>query len=107
MIALGRRLHQRHKTALLSNATVYLDALLAEHGLTAIFDVIVNSARVGLRKPDPEIFNLTVERMGLLPTECLFVDDKDRNTRAAQALGMKAIVFRSAAHLMRQLKNLG
>lgn len=106
MIALGQRLHKCYKTALLSNATIYLDALLAEHGLTAIFDVIVNSARVGLRKPDPEIFKLTVERMGLSPTECLLVDDKDRNTRVAQALGVKAIVFRSAAHLMRQLKNL-
>jgi epoxide hydrolase-like predicted phosphatase len=106
MIALGRRLHKRYKTALLSNATIYLDALLAEHGIMAIFDVIVNSARVGLRKPDPEIFKLTVEKMGLSPTECLFVDDKDRNTRVAQAVGMKVIVFRSAAHLMRQLKNL-
>lgn len=106
MIALGRRLHQRYRTALLSNATVYLDTLLAEHGLTTLFDVIVNSARVGLRKPDPAIFKLTAGRMGLSPTQCLFVDDKERNTRAAQALGMKTIVFRSAAHLMRQLKNL-
>jgi putative hydrolase of the HAD superfamily len=106
MIAIARRLHKRYKTALLSNATVYLDTLLAEHGLTAMFDVIVNSARVGLRKPDPEIFKLTIDRMGLEPRQCLFVDDKERNTEVAQALGMRTIVFRSAAHLMRQLKKL-
>lgn len=106
MIALGRRLHGRYRTALLSNATVHLDTLLAEHGLTAMFDVIVNSARVGLRKPDPEIFKLTVDRMGLEPTLCLFVDDKERNTEVAQALGIRTIVFRSAAQLMRQLKKL-
>jgi len=104
MITLGRRLHKRYRTALLSNATVYLDHLLAKHGLTTLFDVVVNSARVGLRKPDPEIFKLTVDKMGLLPTQCLFVDDKERNTKVAEALGMAAIVFRSAAQLMQQLK---
>jgi len=106
MTVLARRLHKRYKTALLSNATVYLDGLLAEHRLTEVFDVVVNSARVGLRKPDSAIFTLTVERMGLLSTECLFVDDKERNTEVARALGMTAIVFRSAAQLMQELKGL-
>ncbi len=106
MTALARRLHKRYKTALLSNATPYLDVLLADYGLTAIFDVIINSARVGLRKPDPEIYKLTTDRMRLLPEQCLFVDDKERNTAVAKALGMKAIVFRSAAQLARQLGNL-
>jgi len=104
MITLGRRLQKRYRTALLSNATVYLDTLLAEHGLTTVFDVIVNSARVCVRKPDPKIFGLTVQRMGLAPRQCLFVDDKVRNTTAAQAVGLRTIVFRSAAHLIRQLK---
>ena len=107
MITLGRRLQKRYRTALLSNATIYLDTLLAEHGLTAVFDVIVNSARVGLRKPDPEIFELTMQSMGLVPRQCLFVDDRVRNTTAAQALGLRTIVFRSAAHLIRQLKICG
>ena len=68
---------------------------------------MVNSARVGLRKPDPQIYHLTVERMGLLPGEYVFVDDKGRNTAVAEMLGMKAIVFRSAAQLMGQLDALG
>jgi len=107
MVLLARRLHKRYKTALCSNATLYLDTLLAEHGLQPLFDVVVNSARVGLRKPDPRIFQLTADRMGLLPEECVFVDDKERNTVVAEAVGMRAIVFRSAAQLMRDLRKLG
>jgi len=104
MIAVARRLRKSYRTALLSNATLYLDTLLADHNLTDIFDVIVNSARVGLRKPDPQIYRLTLDRIGLAPAQCLFVDDKERNTLVAQALGMEAIVFRSAADLMRRLR---
>ena len=74
---------------------------------TRLVDVAVNSARVGLRKPDPQIYRLTVDRMGLPPEECVFVDDKERNTAVAEMLGMKAIVFRSAAQLMGQLDALG
>lgn len=106
MIALVRRLHRTYTTALLSNATPSLDSLLADHGLTVLFDVIVNSSRVGLRKPDPTIYQLTVEQMGLLPEQCLFVDDKERNIAVARALGMQAILFRSAAHLARYLQCL-
>jgi epoxide hydrolase-like predicted phosphatase len=103
MITLARRLHRRYKIALLSNATPYLDVLLAQQRLTDIFDVVVNSARVGMRKPDPAIYRLTLSLLGLEPAQCLFVDDKERNTQVAEALGMAAIPFRSAAHLARQL----
>jgi len=106
MVGLTRRLHRRYCTALLSNATLFLDSLLADEGLTGLFDVIVNSARVGRRKPDSEIFALTLRRMGLPPDVCLFVDDKERNTTVAQSLGMRVVVFRSAAHLMRELRKI-
>ena len=106
MVALARRLHKRYRLALLSNATPYLEVLLAEYGLRDIFDIVMNSARVGMRKPDTGIYLLTLERMELLASHCLFVDDKERNTAVAEALGMKAIVFRSAAQLARGLERL-
>jgi putative hydrolase of the HAD superfamily len=105
-VAVGRQLHRRYRTALLSNATLGLEALLAELGLTDLFDVVVNSARVGLRKPDPEVYRLAAARLGLELAECLFVDDKERNTEAARSLGMHSITFRSAAHLARELELL-
>jgi epoxide hydrolase-like predicted phosphatase len=62
-----------------------------------IFELVVDSAFVGMRKPDPEIYLLTVERLdGVQPEECLFVDDIDVNCHAAQALGMSAVHFRDS-----------
>ena len=61
-----------------------------------IFEVIVDSAFVGLRKPEPEIYRLTVERLGdgLRAEECVFIDDLDVNCRAALELGMRAVHYR-------------
>ena len=61
-----------------------------------IFEVIVDSAFVGLRKPEPEIYELTVERLGdgLGPRDCLFIDDVEVNVDAALELGMRAVHFR-------------
>lgn len=97
---------KRYKIALLSNATPYLEALIAQHGLDCLFDVIVNSSRVGLRKPDIRIYELTLERLQLLPQECVFVDDKPRNRDVARALGISAVLFRSATSLERQVRAL-
>jgi putative hydrolase of the HAD superfamily len=60
-----------------------------------IFEVVVDSAFVGMRKPDPEIYTLTVERLGdgLRPEECLFVDDVEVNCTAATQVGMTAVRF--------------
>ena len=48
-----------------------------------IFDTVVDSAFVGMRKPDPEIYRLTLERLGAAPAEALFVDDVELNCEAA------------------------
>ena len=60
-----------------------------------IFEVIVDSGFVGMRKPDPEIYELTLERLGggLRADECAFLDDIEVNCDAARALGMTAIRF--------------
>jgi epoxide hydrolase-like predicted phosphatase len=61
-----------------------------------LFDVVVDSAFVGLRKPDPAIYRLTCERLGVAPEACVFVDDLAANVAAAAALGMIAVHFREA-----------
>ena len=60
-----------------------------------IFEVVVDSAFVGMRKPEPEIYELTVERLGdgLEPGDCVFLDDIEANCDAAAALGMHAVHF--------------
>jgi putative hydrolase of the HAD superfamily len=60
-----------------------------------LFEVVVDSAFVGMRKPDPEIYRLTLDRLGLAPEACVFVDDTDVNVATARELGMRAVWFRS------------
>ena len=59
-----------------------------------IFEEIVDSAFVGVRKPEARIYELTLERVGSLPEACLFVDDLAVNCEAAEAAGMRAVRFR-------------
>jgi epoxide hydrolase-like predicted phosphatase len=60
-----------------------------------IFDVVVDSAFVGARKPEPRIYELTLERLGVSAEAALFIDDLEANCEGARALGMTAIWFQS------------
>jgi putative hydrolase of the HAD superfamily len=60
-----------------------------------LFEVVVDSAFVGMRKPDPEIYELTLERLGLSGPECVFVDDIEVNCKTASSLGMRSVWFRT------------
>ncbi len=59
-----------------------------------IFETVVDSAFVGCRKPEPKIYELTLERIGLPAESCLFVDDIAPNCEGARAVGMSAVHFR-------------
>ena len=59
--------------------------------LQPLFDVIVQSAEEGVRKPDPRIYSLACTRLGVAPHECVFLDDIGRNLKPAQAMGMRTI----------------
>jgi len=69
-----------------------------------LFDVVVDSAFVGLRKPDPAIYRLTCERLGVEPERCLFVDDVAVNCDAATDLGMTAVLFRSSEQAIAEMR---
>lgn len=79
-------------------------------GWEDLFDAVVISCEVGMRKPEPEIFRHTAGLLGRRPQECVFVDDLGRNVRAASALGMATVHHRAAAEtedaLVRQLAGL-
>jgi putative hydrolase of the HAD superfamily len=71
-----------------------------------IFDVVVDSGFVGLRKPDPAIYQLLLERLDLAPEATVFLDDLEINCDAARDLGMDAIHFRSNAQAIAELEEL-
>jgi putative hydrolase of the HAD superfamily len=71
-----------------------------------LFEVVVDSAFVGTRKPEPEIYAITLARLGLPAPACVFVDDLERNVEAARGVGMQGIVFRDTAQAMTALEAL-
>jgi putative hydrolase of the HAD superfamily len=92
------------RTALLSNSwgvEYYPHDLLAK-----LFDEIVISGEVGLRKPHPEIFHMAVERIGLPAEECLFVDDLRHNIEAAEAIGLRGVLHEKAPETIAELEEL-
>jgi putative hydrolase of the HAD superfamily len=93
------------KTGLISNSwgdgLAYDPALLEE-----LFDAVVISGEVGLHKPQPEIFHLGAERIGVAPQACVFVDDLRENCAGAEAVGMTAILHRGSEGTLPQLEEL-
>jgi putative hydrolase of the HAD superfamily len=92
------------RTALLSNswgASGYV-----QEDLEPLFDAVVISGQVGLRKPDPRIYRLAAEMIGVDPSNCVFVDDLLPNVEGARAVGMEAIVHRNAEVTLPKLEAL-
>jgi putative hydrolase of the HAD superfamily len=71
-----------------------------------LFEVVVDSSAVGMRKPDPRIYELTLERLGLPAEACVLVDDFEHNCEAATALGMHAVWFRDNEQALAELDAL-
>lgn len=92
-----------HRTALLSNSWG-LDYPRGDW--PELYDVTVISGEVGMRKPEPEIYLLTAERLGLAPEQCVMVDDLPPNVRGAAAVGMVGVHHRSAAETVAELEVL-
>lgn len=71
------------------------------------FDGRVVSGEEKMRKPFPEFYQLILDRFQLTIQETLFIDDNLRNAEAAEALGLKTIIFKSPSQLKEELTNLG
>jgi putative hydrolase of the HAD superfamily len=92
------------KTALLSNS--WGMAGYPREDFPALFDAVVISGEVGMRKPEPRIFRHTVGLLGVEPGECVFVDDIAANIAAAEALGMTGIHHNAPAVTAERLAQL-
>jgi putative hydrolase of the HAD superfamily len=90
-------------TALISNS---FGLGIYERAPTELFDETVISGEVGLHKPQPEIYLLACERLGVEPTDAVFVDDLRENCEGAEAVGMTAIRHRDGAATVGRLEDL-
>ena len=93
MVEAVRRCGERLATAMLTNNVAGLaatgDAAVGE--LLDLFDVIVESSVVGVRKPDPEFYEIACERLSITPDQAVFLDDLGINLKPARAMGMTTI----------------
>jgi putative hydrolase of the HAD superfamily len=71
-----------------------------------LFDGVVISGEVGMHKPQPEIFRLGAERIGLEPPDCVFVDDLRENCVGAEEIGMTAVLHRNTPDTLERLEQL-
>ncbi|MCT9009033.1 HAD-IA family hydrolase [Streptomyces rhizosphaerihabitans] len=94
LVALLTRVREVARVALVSNGTTRLEQDLARQGLDGVAHTVVNTARIGVVKPDPRIYRIAAERVGVTAERCLFVDDIAVNVRAAREAGMTGLHYR-------------
>ena len=104
-----RRLHdsKEHSIYSLTNwSNETFPVALKKFPFLSWFKGILVSGDVGLKKPDPEIYKLLLDRYGLEANTCVFIDDRTENVKAASALGFSGIVFKNHTQLSKDLKKL-
>ena len=105
LVGYFRGLRPKYQTAIISNSFVGAREKEAEHyQFDTICDFIIYSHEVGLRKPDPRIFTLACEQLGLRPSEVIFLDDHDDVMTSARELGIHCIQFRDNAQAIAEIE---
>ncbi len=106
LIAFIRTLRPRYKTGVISNAWPDLRQDLINKKIDDAFDALIISSEVGVMKPDPQIFQIALEKLGVAAHEAAFIDDTPVNVDAARALGMQGIRFREPRRALSDLKGI-
>ncbi len=102
-----RSLNSQYNTAILSNYMPNLREKVEQlWQIGDAFDHLIISAEVGLMKPDPALYDLTLETVGCLPMEAVFIDDFIDNVAAARQSGMYAIWFKTANQAIAELETI-
>jgi putative hydrolase of the HAD superfamily len=106
MIAYMRELRERgYRMAICTNNVREWEPLWrAKLPVDEIFDVVVDSGFVGYRKPEPQIYEITLDRLGVPAPAALLVDDVEPNCSAARELGLSAVWFRSTERAIAEIE---
>jgi putative hydrolase of the HAD superfamily len=104
MVEVVRRCGERLKTGLLTNNVVSMGADSPVAHVVEMFDVVVESSVVGVRKPEPRFYEIACERLEIDPTEAVFLDDLGINLKPARAMGMTTIKVEDPAAAIAELE---
>jgi putative hydrolase of the HAD superfamily len=110
MVEALKRIGENFKTGCITN-NLPANAIGSAAGRTlyiaevmALFDHVIESAKIGLRKPDPRIYEMMVETLGVNPKNCIYLDDLGINLKPARAMGMTTIKVASGAQAIAELE---
>ena len=107
VVSLIKQLKDSYKTGMITNAHhEFLEPIINKTGLKDIFDAIVISSKVGYIKPDRQIFDIALNKLGVEPNQAVFIDDISRNVDGAGQIGIKAVHFQSLEQLKAELRQL-
>jgi epoxide hydrolase-like predicted phosphatase len=104
--AIGRLRDAGYRLAALTNNWVNDSETSDTHGVQDLFDVFVESAAEGVRKPDPRIYQIVCQRLDIEPAAAIFLDDIGQNLKSARALGMTTIKVEDPARAIVELEQL-
>lgn len=105
---LMKKLKKNYKIGLLSNfISEWLKILLKKFNLEKIFDAMIISTEHKMIKPDPKMYLLVTEMLGVKPQEAVFIDDRESNIKGAENIGIKGILYNNPQDLKEKLKKLG
>ncbi|UYO38563.1 HAD-IA family hydrolase [Rhodopseudomonas palustris] len=111
MVNALRTIKQNHKTGCITN-NLPANAIGSASGRTlyvaevmALFDHVIESAKIGLRKPDPKIYQMMIEALGVDPKACVYLDDLGVNLKPAREMGMATIKVVSAEQAIAELED--
>lgn len=96
----------QYKTAMLSNVSAVIWNYYTPEQMNKYFDRVVLSYQEAIAKPDPRIYQLVCERLGVEPSECVFADDNEVNVDAANKIGMHGIVFTNNSDYFAKLEEV-
>lgn len=107
MLAYIRILRRAYSSALLTNFPAHLHEFMRTvWRMDDAFDLVVASCDVKLIKPDPRIYQLTLEQLDVQACEAVFIDDREINIRAAEDLGMHAVLYLNRQQTINEVENL-
>ncbi len=107
MIKLVSQLKKRYRLGMISNSDPVNFFNYLKKGWLRPFEVLVLSHELGILKPEQKIYQIAIQKIGLKPEECLFIDDQEKCIKTAQKIGMKTIWFQSIEQLKKDFKKIG
>jgi putative hydrolase of the HAD superfamily len=104
------RLRRRYKTGCITNnvpsmqASTESSTAFYKQEIMLLFDHVIESSKVGIRKPDPRIYEMMCEALGVAPQACIYLDDLGVNLKPARVMGMHTIKVESGAQAIAELE---